>query len=245
MELLKKDLESKKINHAYLIECNDVLKGLNIAKDFAKGIFGIDSLDNNPDFYLINSEDKSIKIEQIRQMQKDINIKPIMYDNKVYIIDEADKMTEQSQNCLLKTLEEPPAQVVIILVTNSSTKLLGTIFSRVKRVRISDDIIETVSFNEAKELINNLNKLSKTQLLNYLTYFEENKGKINDILSYMQRYCNNLIEKIVLSDNIKSDNISIVRLAGYVEIINDTKIRLERNCNFNMTIDRMLMKMSE
>lgn len=66
--------------------------------------------------FCIEPEGNSIKIEQIRELQKKIQEKPIISEKKVYIIDQADLMTKEAQNCLLKTLEEPPEFVTIILV---------------------------------------------------------------------------------------------------------------------------------
>lgn len=57
---------------------------------------------------LISPDGNNIKIEQIRDIQKRIQEKPIISEKKVYIIDNADLMTTEAQNCLLKTLEEPP-----------------------------------------------------------------------------------------------------------------------------------------
>ena len=65
--------------------------------------------DNHPDFMFVDSEDeKSIKIGQIRLLQENISEKPIVSTKKVYIINNSDLMTVEAQNCLLKTLEEPP-----------------------------------------------------------------------------------------------------------------------------------------
>lgn len=84
----------------------------------------------NPDFYVVEPEGSSISVDDIRKMQQDISIRPMYSGRKVYLIAEAEKMTVQAQNCLLKTLEEPPAYAVIILTTSNSNSLLETIRSR-------------------------------------------------------------------------------------------------------------------
>ena len=61
---------------------------------------------NNPDFVLIEPDGNSIKIAQIREMQENVYTKPIVSRKKVFIINDSDKMTEEAQNSLLKTLEE-------------------------------------------------------------------------------------------------------------------------------------------
>ena len=72
----------------------------------------------------------SVKIEQIRWLQKKIQEKPILSDKKVCIIDNAETMTTEAQNCLLKTLEEPPEFATIILIGTNENAFLSTIKSR-------------------------------------------------------------------------------------------------------------------
>ncbi|MBI5788339.1 MAG: DNA polymerase III subunit delta' [Candidatus Schekmanbacteria bacterium] len=85
----------------------------------------------HPDVILIQPEEgESIKIEQIRRLQEEIAYKPFEGYFKVWIIDQADKMTQQAANCLLKTLEEPPASSLIILLAVQEESLLPTIISR-------------------------------------------------------------------------------------------------------------------
>jgi DNA polymerase-3 subunit delta' len=244
-KLLENDLETGNISHAYLLECKNIDLGTKMSEDFAKAIFTDEGLENNPDFKMIFPDDKAIKIEQIREIQKDMNIKPIKYDKKIYIISEADKMTEQSQNCILKTLEEPPGYIVIILVASSAGKLLGTISSRVKKIRIEESYEGTTTFIKAEELINKAQSASKVDILNHFEFFETNKDEIDNILEYILLYCNTLIKNFMLSGEEKSGNISLERVAKYIEIIEETKQRLNKNCNFGMTIDRMLIKFSE
>lgn len=87
--------------------------------------------DNHPDIIRITHEKASIGVDDIRaQINNDIQIKPYSSPYKIYIIDEAEKMTEQAQNALLKTIEEPPEYVVILLLTNNLDVLLPTIVSR-------------------------------------------------------------------------------------------------------------------
>lgn len=84
----------------------------------------------NPDFHIVWHQDESIGVEEIRKLQSDIMIKPVYSNKKVYLIIDADRMTIQAQNCLLKVLEEPPSYAVFILTTAKYDALLGTIRSR-------------------------------------------------------------------------------------------------------------------
>lgn len=70
-------------------------------------------------------------------MQEKILEKPIVSSKKVYVINDADLMTKEAQNCLLKTLEEPPEFVIIILVLANESKILNTVKSRCMRIFFS------------------------------------------------------------------------------------------------------------
>lgn len=86
---------------------------------------------NHPDIRFISHEKISIGVDDIReQLINDITIKPYSSEHKVYIIPDANKMTEQAQNALLKTMEEPPEYATIILLTENVENLLPTINSR-------------------------------------------------------------------------------------------------------------------
>lgn len=86
---------------------------------------------NHPDIKYITHDKTSISVNDIReQLNNDISIKPYSSEYKIYIIPDANKMTEQAQNALLKTIEEPPVYAIIILLTENCDSLLSTIRSR-------------------------------------------------------------------------------------------------------------------
>ena len=86
---------------------------------------------NHPDIKYITHDKTSISVNDIReQLNNDISIKPYSSEYKIYIIPDANKMTEQAQNALLKTIEEPPVYAIIILLTENCYSLLPTIRSR-------------------------------------------------------------------------------------------------------------------
>lgn len=86
---------------------------------------------NHPDIKYITHDKTSISVNDIReQLNNDISIKPYSSEYKIYIIPDANKMTEQAQNALLKTIEELPVYAIIILLTENCDSLLPTIRSR-------------------------------------------------------------------------------------------------------------------
>lgn len=102
---------------------------------------------NHPDIIRVTHEKPaSIGIEEIRsQLVEDVGIKPYTGPYKIYIVDEAEKLTIQAQNAILKTIEEPPAYAVILLLTSNAEALLPTISSRCVKLKlkaVSDTMIK-------------------------------------------------------------------------------------------------------
>ena len=102
---------------------------------------------NHPDIITVQHEKtSSISVDEIRvQVNEDIQVKPYSSKYKIYIIPEADLMTQQAQNALLKTIEEPPVYAVLILLTENAQKLLPTICSRcvmLKLRNIKDQLVK-------------------------------------------------------------------------------------------------------
>ncbi len=101
---------------------------------------------NHPDLiYVTHEKPASIGVDDIRSQVTDtVMIRPYRSAYKIYIIDEAEKMTAQAQNALLKTLEEPPAYVIILLLTANEEALLPTIRSRCVCLKLKPLSDETV-----------------------------------------------------------------------------------------------------
>ncbi|WP_167957239.1 DNA polymerase III subunit delta' [Anaerosporobacter faecicola] len=146
IEHLQNAIKLGKVSHAYIINGEKGMGKKTIAYSFAKTLqceehatsacnsckscLQLES-GNHPDVIMVTHEKASIGVDDIRvQLNSDIAIKPYSSPYKIYIVDDADKMTEQAQNALLKTIEEPPAYAVILLLTTNSSKLLPTILSR-------------------------------------------------------------------------------------------------------------------
>ena len=146
-EHLKGAIEHGKVSHAYLINGERSSGKEFIAKVFAKALQceegGVEPCGkchsckqaesgNQPDIIFVTHEKpNSFGVDDIRtQINNDIVIKPYSSKYKIYIMNEAEKMTVQAQNALLKTLEEPPAYAVIILLTTNVEAMLPTILSR-------------------------------------------------------------------------------------------------------------------
>lgn len=225
---------------------------------------------NHTDFMLLDADDgKSIKIEQIRLMQEKVLEKPIISSKKVYIINDAELMTKEAQNCLLKTLEEPPEYVIIILIVSNESKLLNTVKSRCVKIeftKLSNDEINNYLEKQGME------KLSGSMLkqcdgslnvaLNIGDRVEEYKT-IENIINNLDKvdiakiwnsseilYKSqdeifdflNYINIILYDKLLKNDKMAYI---NSINIVEQTKKNLLSNANYNMCIDNLLLKLWE
>lgn len=146
-EHLQNAVLQKKISHAYMIQGEQFSGKEFIAKTFAATLQcekqGPEPCGecrsckqfltgNQPDIiYVGHEKPNTIGVEDVRsQINSDIAVKPYSSPYKIYIINEGEKMTPQAQNALLKTLEEPPAYAVLLILTTNAEELLPTILSR-------------------------------------------------------------------------------------------------------------------
>ena len=111
--------------------------------------------DLSPDVITLGSDGKaSLGVDKIRFLKEDVHVIPNELDDKIYIIEDADKMTTQAQNALLLTLEEPPAYARFLLLCENSELLLETIKSRAPILRtepIPTDMIDAyISKNDVR-----------------------------------------------------------------------------------------------
>ncbi len=211
---LKKIVESGKVPHALLFCGQEKLGKKTIALEFISWLFSETSL-NHPDFILITPPEKQseeepnslqgnsaptsaslhrqIQINQIRDLNWRLSLKPIKAKILVAIIDQAHLMTEEAQNCFLKTLEEPKTNSLLILITEHPNYLLPTIASRcevikfypVKKKEIEDFLKEK---GLAKEEITEITEASlgrpgiAIDLLENSEKLKERKQKIKELI---------------------------------------------------------------
>ncbi|HEX5429664.1 MAG TPA: AAA family ATPase [Patescibacteria group bacterium] len=136
-QLLTKSIESGKIAHAYVFAGPGSVGKRLIAKGFANALLGMSDegrgMSFHPDLLEI-AGDEPVKIEQIRELIYKLSLQPYQAKYKIALIDNAENMTTEAQNALLKALEEPKSYTVMILVTEAFGKLLGTITSRAQKL---------------------------------------------------------------------------------------------------------------
>ena len=168
IEHLQNAISMGKVSHAYIINGPQLSGKMMIAEAFARALQcekeGTDGCGeckschqaddhNHPDIiYVSHEKPNNISVDDIRtQLNNDIVIKPYSSKYKIYIVDEAEKRNQQAQNALLKTIEEPPAYAVIMLLTTNADSFLQTIRSRcitLNMKSVKDEVIKAYLMNE-------------------------------------------------------------------------------------------------
>lgn len=260
-ELLINFLKKDNISHAYLFSGKKGIGKSKIAKEFAKEILKTQNLDSCPDFkYITKKEDKKdILVEQIRKdLIDDIYISPINGDKKVYIIDDADLLNVVAQNSLLKTLEEPPKYVVIILISSNTNAFLPTIQSRVNEIFFNgidkEELKLYIQKNYNVELSDNILGFIDGSIGSAINIIE--KELLDKFLNIENLY-NKLNSKDVISSFKISEEIdfSLSYMLDYLEYIlykeskfstikfvENSKVRLKFNGNYDIIMDNMLLR---
>ena len=281
---LSNSIENDNILHSYLFLGNEGIGKYLIAKAFAKSALCLNGGkddnctckscvcfdgDNHPDFHVVEETQKAtIPVDKIReQLIYDASIKPIMSNRKVYIVRDAEKMNASGQNALLKTLEEPPEYVVIILISSNENMILTTIKSRCMSIKFQK-IEDKDLLKYAKEKIG-YTDVSDTLLKSFdgsianAIKFKENEeiyAKIDEFLSTIDK--KDLVDIMLDSKEIfkKETAIEVLeymevslfanrgkneKFLKCIEYTNDAINRLKANNMYATTIDNLLLNIWE
>lgn len=253
-ELLESAVKGNRVVNGYIFSGTRRTQSYNYAKKFAKMILCLNEKSddcnecksclmfnekNHPDYYELNKENEEvITIGEIREMQSKIIEKPIISSKKVYIINNAENMTKEAQNCLLKTLEEPPDFVTMILVSNNDNNILVTIKSRCSRITFiqesEDEFTEDkkLRYKVLEEIFGNISKYKSIDLLNRLDILYKNKEDIFENLELIN---------MILFERAKEN----AKYLDYIDYVENTKRKLKLNGNFDMCIDNLILKIWE
>ena len=268
---IRRFFETGRIPHAIIIEGTDCENRILAAKEFAKAMLcegeaapcgkckNCIKIENgvHPDVIVCEKEtDKAtLGVDIIRSMKSDAYIKANDTDNKVYIFKEAQTMTAQSQNALLKIFEEPPAHVSIILTCSSKSSLLETILSRGTVITLGENDesqsadAKTVKAREkANELLISLCNENEFEFMLRTGVFEKDKKLLLPVLENMASAFSSAAVyksggKNVAYDTDISNKLSMKftlgQLVGFTETVNSLYDSVMKNANNNLTLTRL------
>ena len=238
---LQKAIEYHRISHAYILAGEEGMGRKTIARACAMTLLCENSdqepcmkchackqllSGNHPDvIWVTHEKPASIGVDDVRtQINDTVMIKPYSSHYKIYMVDEAEKMTVQAQNALLKTIEEPPAYAVIILMTTNPEAFLPTILSRCIQLKLrplKDHII--------REYLTQTLQVPENQADIYAAFSRGNLGKAIHLAS-SEEFALLYREVLTLLRNIKG--MEIPMLLDYIRKLQEDKLDLTECLDF-------------
>lgn len=281
-QFLKRSGELGRLSHAYLFSGQEKLGKKTLALEFIKSFFGSDILESHPDFIFIEPVKNEIQINQIRDLNWRLSLKPFSSPLKVAIIDQAHSMNQEAQNCFLKTLEEPRGETLLILITEYPEFLFPTIRSRCemikfypvpkkeiedylkeqgieeKRVKIisqisqgrpgvaTDFLKETQKIKEREKLINEIIKLTKSDLASRFQYVKKisTSPELKEILNlWLSYFRENLIFSLSSKVNPKVEPWKIGKLVKVLDKIQEIIFLISTtNINPRLALETLMLE---
>lgn len=172
--ILRRALENRRIAHAYLFEGPDGIGKRLVALALARALLcqsgqgcgdcgpcrKVDH-NNHPDIHLLDADGATIKIDQVRALQKELSLRPLEGRYKICLIDGAEQFNPAAANALLKTLEEPQPNTLIILLSSQPEALLSTIrsrcqrlpFQRLPKLRLTEILADRLELSETEAAV--------------------------------------------------------------------------------------------
>ncbi|MGQ9508014.1 MAG: DNA polymerase III subunit delta' [Thermodesulfobacteriota bacterium] len=253
---LQRAILQQRIVHSYLFWGNEGIGKKYVALQFAKALncqgkhremadacdvcHSCKKIDQqiHPDVLLIEPEGQTLRVDQVREMQKDLAYRPYEGRRRVVILSAADRMAPQMSNTLLKTLEEPPLSTVFILMANHPRRMLPTILSRCQSIPFHPLPTPLVSkwLMEQK----NINK-KEAHLLALLS--EGSLGKALEILERIEQ----IPREELLKDWLGSKSLSFKEIEDWIESLPSQRQELLLILEISKTIlrDLILTKISK
>lgn len=243
IEYFQNAIAMDKVSHAYILNGESQSGKMMLAEAFAKALQCEEKGSNpcgmcrsckqadgrnHPDIiYVTHEKPNTLGVDDIRrQLNDDIAVKPYSGRYKVYIIDESEKMNPQAQNALLKTIEEPPAYAVILLLTVNADGFLPTILSRCVRLDL-----KAVSDEKVKSFLKKEKHVPDDQADICAAFAQGNVGKAirladSEKFNEMKNTALNFIKRI--------DNADLYEMMQEVKRISDYKLEINDYFDFMM-----------
>lgn len=204
----------------------------------AEEIFGkkLSFLASRPDFLCLSGEE-SIGIEEARKLHQFLIFKPFQENKTAVLIPEAQKLTIEAQNALLKTLEEPPESAQIILTAPDPSWLLPTVVSRCRLVNLPI-ALEKLNEKEKKDLNDFWDLLFSASIPQRFLLLEEAKiaSDRQTAIAWVDKAIMLIREKLLSQKNVQYSTI--------INLLNRTKSLLKANTNVRLTLEVFLLDLT-
>jgi DNA polymerase III subunit delta' len=208
-----------------------------------KRIFKRD-IDESPDIHVLNPEEKnSIGIEEVKEFQKTMRYKPFQEERQVGIILQAQKLTAQAQNALLKTLEETTATSIYILCVDNDRNLLPTIKSRGIVIYSPSQIVDNDEVSEQEEELDELKGFLNTDLLeqfNIIEKYSKEKDSSLVLIDSLETTFKDTLELDIKNGNIDSSQKNL----SFLKTVQKSREKIAANCNRRLTLESLVVQLN-
>jgi len=251
-DFLKNKFEADQLSHAYLFSGEEGIGKKKFAIEFSEFI-GC----KFPDLKIVSEKNKrdplfadggEIKISQIREVQNFLSYKAYNNSYKIVIIDEAEKMNQEAQNCFLKTLEEPKGKTLLFLITSKPDMLLPTITSRCQLMKFfkpKDLPANKEKYEREQKIFGEVVKILNSDISNKFKYIKSIDFQEQDpleIVVVMQKYLRQLmLDNLILSSPLPA-NYPISRIKNALNLTDNISNKLIfANANAKLALETLLI----
>jgi DNA polymerase-3 subunit delta' len=267
-EFLKGKFEAGRHSHAYLLSGPEGIGKKAFAKEFIQlmsaSVTGAEfAIENEqyPDLLIITSahSESSVKNEkdmmeinvaQMRQVNQFLSYKSYYGGHKAVIIENAERMNTEAQNCFLKTLEEPKGNTVIFLLSSKPELLLPTIFSRCQVVTFLAKHQDQVATIQEQKVLQELLPIIRGELALKFQYTKKvnlEGNNLQNMLKVLQRYFRSmLLARLDVSSSLPQNSIvyDVPKLKNIIRLIEDLHRQLlTANINTRLALEVLLLEL--
>ena len=252
-----KIINEDKLSHAFLVECRNIPEYKSVILEFVKKVIDknkydesldIDNLitnNNYPELKIVEPINNIIRKEQLLALQKEFSIKPIYGKYLIYIIDGAECLNKSSANTILKFLEEPPENIIAILLTNNTYNVIDTIVSRCQKLTLNNHDIN-YSFSEEVKILADVIEKYKENALGHIDncWYTFDRETLTKKLMELENYYIKQFHQ--LKDNYDENNKQLLSsLSKKILIIDECLKKLRYNVNIKLLIDKFILSITE
>lgn len=254
------DLQAIALAFAATLQCTerapDVADACMMCRSCRRAVDG-----NHPDILVWSHEKaKTFSVDEVRSLVSDVSIRPFESTRKIYIVPDAHLMRPEAQNALLKTLEEPPEYVVIILLSNSADAMLETIRSRCQMVELTagEAELDPALRQIAEDILLHVSSWDLVQIRLAIKALDPYKVQADRVLELFAAWYRDVLyfkasmdpEGLLFQEHLSeirsaSENMSYEGVQSVLDGIRRALLRLRANVNFDLTMELLLLAMKD
>ena len=207
----------------------------NLKKLFKKDLL------NSPDIHILDPKEKnSLGIEEVKNFQKEMMYKPFQEKFQAGIIIQAEKLTHQAQNALLKTLEDTSDYSVFFLCVDNEKNLLPTIISRGQVIYSLENIEDENEIHTEEDTIEKIFELDLIEQFNLIEKYSQDRNLSLEFINTIEKKFCKRLELDIKNGNIEGSK----KNTDFLKIIQESREKISANCNRRLTLEAMIIQLN-